>query len=73
MGLKTLSAALAVALWVQTAATVQTRRLVLENLRIIDGTGAAPIENARIVIDGDRIVRAGPSATTPALAGAKGA
>jgi len=69
--MKPFSALLAVALSIQTAATVQTRRLVLENVRIIDGSGAAPIEHGRIIIDGDRIVRAGPAATTAAPAGAE--
>ena len=69
--MKPISAVLAVALSIQTAATVQTRRLVLENVRIIDGSGAAPIEHGRIIIDGDRIVRAGPAATTAAPAGAE--
>src|ERR1700752_4639232 len=41
----------------------QTPSVVLENVRIIDGTGAAPIENGRVVIDGDRITRGGPAAT----------
>ena len=45
---------------------MQTQSVVLENVRIIDGTGAAPIENGRVVIDGDRITRVGPSATVPA-------
>ena len=66
-----LCAAAAVALWVRTAETVQTHRLVLDNVRIIDGSGAAPIENGRIVIEGDRIVRVGPAAATAAPAGAE--
>jgi hypothetical protein len=63
-----LFAGAAVALLVRTAETVQTHRLVLDNVRLIDGGGAAPIENGRIVIEGDRIVRVGPAATirTPA-------
>jgi imidazolonepropionase-like amidohydrolase len=32
----------------------------MNNARVIDGTGAAPLERARIVIDGDKIVRIGP-------------
>lgn len=58
----------AITSWIAAAETWQTRRLVLDNVRIVDGGGGAPIENGRIVIDGDRIVRAGPSATTPAPA-----
>ena len=46
------------------------RTLVLDNARIIDGTGAAAIDNGRIVIDGDRITRVGPAAEVNAPAGA---
>ena len=41
----------------------QVRPLVLDNARLIDGTGAEPIERARIVIDADRIRRVGPAAS----------
>ena len=44
----------------------QSRLVVLDNVRLVDGTGAAAVERARIVIDGDRIDRVGPPATTPA-------
>ena len=37
----------------------QVRALVLDNVRVIDGTGAAPIEHGRIVIQGDRIAQVG--------------
>jgi imidazolonepropionase-like amidohydrolase len=46
------------------------RSLVLDNARIIDGTGARAIDNGRIVIDGDRITRVGPAADVDAPAGA---
>jgi imidazolonepropionase-like amidohydrolase len=39
----------------------QSRLLVLDNARVIDGSGKAPIERARVVIDGDHILRIGPS------------
>ena len=39
--------------------------VVLDNVRLVDGTGAAAVERARIVIDGDRIDRIGPAAATP--------
>ena len=42
----------------------QTPLVVLDNVRLVDGTGAAAVEPARIVIDGDRIDRIGPAAST---------
>ena len=39
----------------------QTRSTVLDNVRVIDGTGAPPIERGRVVMEEDRIVRVGPS------------
>jgi len=45
-------------LWL-TVLGAQPRRLVLENLTLIDGTGAPPVTNARIVIEGERIRAAG--------------
>jgi adenine deaminase len=38
----------------------EPRVLVLDNARIIDGTGAAPIERGRIVVRGDRLAGVGP-------------
>lgn len=35
-------------------------RTLLKNARLIDGTGAKPVQGAAILIDGDRIVHAGP-------------
>src|SRR5688572_11127296 len=67
--LMTACTGVAIALWIAAPQTWQSRPLVLDNVRIIDGSGAAPIENGRVVIDGDRIVRAGSSATTSAPAG----
>ncbi len=46
-------------------------QLVIDNVRVIDGTGAAPITDARIVVSDDRIVAVGPAAQTPAPAGAE--
>jgi imidazolonepropionase-like amidohydrolase len=37
---------------------------VLTGATLIDGTGAAPVHDAAVVIDGDRIVAAGPRAAT---------
>jgi imidazolonepropionase-like amidohydrolase len=44
----------------------QGRAIVLERVRIIDGTGAQPVEQGRVVIEGDRIARLGPAASTAA-------
>jgi imidazolonepropionase-like amidohydrolase len=66
-----LFAGVAVALGVAAAKTAQAPRLVFDHVRIIDGSGAAPIEDGRIVIEGDRFVRVGPAASTAAPAGAE--
>ena len=47
------------------------RAVVLDNVRIIDGTGAAPIENGRVVISGSRIVSAGAAQSTSVPANAE--
>ena len=49
----------------------QTRSLVLDDVRLIDGTGAPPIERGRVVIEGDRIARVGSAETVPVPAGAE--
>ena len=67
----TVCTGLAIAAWVAAAETGQTRSLVLDNVRIIDGGGGAPIEHGRIVIERDRIARLGPAATIPVPAGAE--
>ncbi|HET7697633.1 MAG TPA: amidohydrolase family protein [Vicinamibacterales bacterium] len=64
-------AGVAAFLWARMGATEQTRPLALENVRIVDGSGGPPVENGRIVIAGDRILRAGPSSTTAAPADAE--
>lgn len=48
----------------------QPPSIVLDNVRLVDGTGAPPVARARVVIEGSRIVSAGPVETTPAPAGA---
>ncbi|PYM45082.1 MAG: amidohydrolase, partial [Candidatus Rokuibacteriota bacterium] len=37
---------------------------VLTGATLIDGTGATPVHDAAVVIDGDRIIAAGPRAAT---------
>jgi len=63
-------AAVAVLLPVFAAGGAQSRSLVLDNIRIIDGTGGAPIERGRIVIEGGKLSAVGP-ATGPVPAGAE--
>lgn len=67
----TVCAGLAIAISIAAAETAQPRPVVLDNVRIIDGSGGAPIENGRIVIERDRIVRVGPAASTAAPAGSE--
>jgi imidazolonepropionase-like amidohydrolase len=49
----------------------QSRAIVLDGARIIDGTGAPPVERGRVVIEGDRIVAVGPTDTVPVPADAE--
>ena len=44
--------------------------IALAGARVIDGTGAAPIENATIVMSNGRIVAIGPTASVTVPAGA---
>jgi len=48
----------------------QTRSLVLDNVRVIDGTGRAAIERGRVVIEGDRLAEVGPTEAVPVPADA---
>jgi imidazolonepropionase-like amidohydrolase len=49
----------------------QTRAIVIDNPRILDGTGAAPIDRGRILIEGDRVAQIGPSSSVEKPAGAE--
>ena len=49
----------------------QPHPLLLDNVRILDGTGTAPIENGRIVLQGDRITAVGAAAAVAAPANAE--
>lgn len=44
--------------------------VAITGARVIDGTGAAPIENATIIMQSDRILAVGPSASVTVPAGA---
>lgn len=44
---------------------LQPGTTVLRNGRLIDGTGAAPVDNARVVVTDGRIAYAGPAAGAP--------
>ena len=59
------------ALSIGAAQTAQIRTIVLDNIRIIDGSGAAPIENGRIVIERNRIASVGRAAQIDVPAGAE--
>ena len=52
------------------ASTAAAQPLVL-NGRLIDGTGAAPVEKGRVVVSDGRIACAGPVAACPVPAGTK--
>lgn len=46
-------------------APIQSATFALTNARVIDGTGAAPIEHANVIVRNNRIERVGPADTTP--------
>ena len=45
--------------------------VVIQGARLIDGTGAAPVDNAVVVIDGDHIVAVGPAGKIAVPKGAR--
>src|SRR3954449_11339724 len=49
----------------------QIHAIVLDNVRIIDGTGAMPIEHGRVMIEGERVTRVGPADAVAAPANAE--
>ena len=49
----------------------QPRGMVLDNVRIIDGTGAPPVERGQLVISGDRIEHIGVPGEVPVPEGAE--
>jgi len=50
----------------------QAPKLILDHVRIIDGTGAAPLEDQAIAIEAGKISYAGPRSQQPQIPGAKG-
>lgn len=50
---------------------VEAPTVALTNVRVIDGTGAAPLENQTVVISGGRIQSVGPSGAAQVPAGAR--
>lgn len=44
---------------------MQAGLIVLDNTRVIDGSGKPPIERARVVIEGDHILHIGPAGQVP--------
>lgn len=50
---------------------VEAPLIALTNVRVIDGTGSAPVEGQTVVINGGKIVAIGPTAGTPPQPGAR--
>jgi imidazolonepropionase-like amidohydrolase len=53
------------------AGAAQSETIVFTGARLIDGSGRPPVENSLLVVDGDRIVAAGPSGKTQVPQGAR--
>lgn len=71
-GWKRVSLGLAAAALVAGCAGLNKDAVVaLRGAALVDGTGAAPVPNATVVISDGKVIAAGPSATTPVPAGAK--
>ena len=56
---------------VQGVVSVSEPRVALQHVRVVDGTGKAPLEDQTILIENARITAVGPSASTPAPAGVR--
>lgn len=54
---------------VQKFARVSSRRVVLEHVRVIDGTGSPPSADRNVVIEGGKIIAIDPGADVPAADG----
>src|SRR6188768_4320245 len=66
-----LASVIAVSLSAQQIPRAGTGTVVLHAARVIDGTGAAPVANAVVVVTNDRIVSVGPEASVTVPAGAR--
>ena len=66
-----LTLAAAIAFASLTVRSAQPRTLVLDNVRIIDGSGGTPVERGRIVIEGDKIAAVGGATGVAAPPGAE--
>lgn len=55
----------------QAVISVPESRVALQHVRVVDGTGKAPLEDQTIVIDAGKIVSVGPAASTPVPTGAR--
>lgn len=58
-------------LLLSSALALSAQTIVLDHVTLIDGTGSAPVSDAAIVIQGQRIQAIGPSASVSKPAGAK--
>ncbi len=66
-----LAARPAAAQFPEPAPALARQTVVLRAARMIDGTGAAPVRDAAVVVVGDRITAAGPAASVAVPAGAR--
>jgi imidazolonepropionase-like amidohydrolase len=69
--LRTLALSAAIGTAVTLTEPAQVRLLVLDHVRIVDGTGAPPIENGRILIEGERIAGVGAAGAIQVPSGAE--
>jgi imidazolonepropionase-like amidohydrolase len=70
MNLVALAATIALSVLAGFTVRAQAQLAAFEGARLIVGDGRAPIENATLVVDGAKIVQAGPAATVKAPTGA---
>ncbi|HYK80949.1 MAG TPA: amidohydrolase family protein [Micropepsaceae bacterium] len=70
MNLVAVAASIALSVLAGFVSRAQAQVTVFEGARLIVGDGRAPIENATILVDGAKIVQAGPAATVKAPTGA---